>query len=105
MAAGEGHDQLELITPGGQVRFFDLDPARGVANIGRHPDNDIVLDGPAISAFHAILDYHEKPYQLIWLDTAAGPPRQLDSYDPVALDGYSLLIVSGGLPAPGATPQ
>ncbi len=100
MAGGAGHDQLELITPGGQVRFFDLDPARGIANIGRHPDNDIVLDSPAIQAFHAILDYHEKPYQLIWLDAAAGPPRPLGAYDPVQLDGYSLLIVSSGVPVP-----
>ena len=102
MAAGEIHDQLELIAPSGQVSFYDLDPARGVANIGRHPDNDIVIDSPSITPFHAVLDYHEKPYRLILLGAAAGPSREVNASDLVQLDGYALVLI-GGAGASGET--
>jgi pSer/pThr/pTyr-binding forkhead associated (FHA) protein len=54
-------DQLEIITPSGDIRFYDLDPRQGIANIGRHPDNDIVIDSLHVAPFHAVLDYSQKP--------------------------------------------
>jgi len=29
------HSQLEIIGPSGQIEFHDLDPGKGVTNIGR----------------------------------------------------------------------
>ena len=37
-------DQLEIIAPDGRIYFHDLDPTRGITNIGSHPDNEIVID-------------------------------------------------------------
>ncbi len=50
-------DQLEIISVSGMVEFYELDPAKGVTSIGRHPDNDVVLDSPGIALFHAMLDH------------------------------------------------
>ena len=30
-------DRLEINSPAGEIKFYELDPARGVTNIGRHP--------------------------------------------------------------------
>ena len=58
-------DQLEVIGPTGEIRFVDLDPARGVTNIGSHPENDVVLDSPDVALFHAILSIRYKVDQTI----------------------------------------
>ena len=65
-------DQLEIISPNGDVSFQALDPAKGVVNIGRHPDNDIVLDGDGVAEFHAVLDYRQRPYRFLLLDGSGG---------------------------------
>jgi hypothetical protein len=44
-------DQLEVISQNGAVAFHDLDPGKGLTNIGRHPENDIVIDSPAVADF------------------------------------------------------
>ena len=59
--------QLEIISPDGDVEFHSLDRPQGVINIGRHPDNDIVIDSPGIASFHVIVDYRQWPYQIILL--------------------------------------
>jgi hypothetical protein len=95
-------DRLEIISPNGDIRFYDLDPTRGVTNIGRHPDNDVIIDSPSVGLFHAVLHHQQRPYQLIVLGEAAGSARTLNSYDALNLDGYSLLLLAGD--AEGAAP-
>ena len=116
--------QLEIINPNGEIAFVDLDPARGLTNIGRHPDNDVVVAGPQVAEFHAVLDHRSQPYQLMVL----GPPGalringtpatgsatyELSPFDTIELDGYVLMLVgestTTGIPlttaaSPAATP-
>ena len=42
--------QLELIFPNGDIRFLNVEIEKGVVNIGRHPENDIVIDAPGVLA-------------------------------------------------------
>src|SRR5574341_129789 len=97
-------DQLELIGPGGEIRFYDLAPAKGLTNIGRHPDNDIVIDNPGVAPFHAVLYHRQKPYQIILMaqdgkTTAGGRPLQprtshtLQNWDTIELDGFTLVLL------------
>lgn len=66
-------DILQLTLPDGEIRTYPLDPAGGVTNIGRHSDNDIVIDSPNAKLFHFVLDHQEVPFQLIALrETEAG---------------------------------
>jgi len=60
-------DVLQLTLPDGEIRHYPLDPAGGVTNIGRHSDNDIVIDSPDAKLFHFVLDHQEVPFQLIAL--------------------------------------
>jgi hypothetical protein len=101
-----GQDQLEIIAPNGQIEFFDLDPDKGVANIGRHPDNDIVIDSPGVAPFHAVLDHQQRPYRIMILSEegeirlggqrlAANIFHELDSWDTLEVDGHSLILLEG----------
>jgi hypothetical protein len=107
-------DQLEIIGPGGAIRFHDLNPSKGFTNIGSHPDNDVVIDSVDVSPFHAVLDHRQKPCQIILLGKAANtlvdgqplPPnsaRPLANWDTIQLNGHTLVLmegVSGGTPMP-----
>lgn len=73
--------QLQLINLKGEIRFYPLDSDKGVVNIGRHQDNDIIIDSPEVAPFQAILDHRQRPYHLIVLDQAR----------PMKLNGQSLL--------------
>jgi len=95
--------RLEIIGPQGEIRFYDLDPERGVTNIGRHPDNDLVLDDPRIALFHAVLDHRQPPYQIINLDGENEmmlgqqplPPNtatEIRTWDTLQLGGYTLIL-------------
>src|SRR5688572_2626656 len=106
-------DQLEVIGPSGEIRFVDLDPNRGVTNIGSHPENDVVLDSPDVAQFHAMLDHRQKPYQLVVFDAdgatliggvqaAPNTPYPLSNWDTVELDGHSLVLVDNGASTPAA---
>ena len=105
--------QLEIISPGGEVSFLDLDPSKGVANIGRHPDNDIVLEDPHVAPFHAMLDYSQQPYRLAVLSPdaevdvqgrrmAADSLATLHGWDAIEIAGHSLIVVDGARPGQGA---
>ena len=59
--------QLEIISASGHIEFFTLDPAKGITNVGSHPENDIVLRGPGIAPFHAMLDHRQHPVRIILL--------------------------------------
>jgi hypothetical protein len=98
--------QLEIISPGGEAEFRDLDPGKGVVNIGRHPDNDIVIDSPNVEPFHAVLDYRQKPFQIMVL-TEKGQARlrgqplepnvfaRLSNWDTIEIDGYAIILLEG----------
>jgi len=111
-------DQLEVIMPSGEVKFYDLDPAKGITNIGRHPDNDIVIDSPSVAPFHAILDHQQRPYQFMVLSregtaTLGGQPlspnvfQEIHNWDTVEIDGYAIILLEGEgvvLPPPPKVP-
>ncbi len=66
-------DILQLTLPDGGIRHYPLDSTGGVTNIGRHVDNDIVIDSPDAKPFHFVLDHQDVPFQLIALrETKAG---------------------------------
>lgn len=100
-------DQLELIAPSGEITFYDLDPSRGITNIGRHPENDIVIDNPAVAPFHAVLDHRQRPYHLVVVTqdnpttvggepVAPNVPHVLHTWDTIELNGHSLVLLEGG---------
>jgi pSer/pThr/pTyr-binding forkhead associated (FHA) protein len=116
-------DQLEIIRADGLIEFYDLDPARGVTNIGRHPENHIVIDSPGVMPFHAVLDHRHKPYHLMVLgqsgDTrldgqplSANVSREVHNWDTLEFDGHSIILLEGGatgvgpgfIPTPTPTP-
>src|SRR5258707_7989346 len=109
------YDQLELIAPSGEIKFYDLDPGRGITNIGRHPENDIVIDNPAVAPFHAVLDHRQRPYQLVVVTqenptsiggetVAPNVPHVLHTWDTIELNGHSLVLVEGGSFGAGSQP-
>lgn len=99
--AKEEHDGVEipqnafLIVNG--VRIFPLDQA--VVNIGRHPDNHLVLDDPRVSRQHAQLRAVRGHYLIFDLGSAGGTlvnnvrVRQatLSSGDVISLAGVPLV--------------
>lgn len=106
-------DQLEIIGPSGQVEFYLLDPAQGVTNIGRHPDNDVVLDSPSVDLFQAVLDHQQKPYRIMILSEEAEARlggqllvpnifQELHDWDTVEMDGYAIILLEG---TEGAVPE
>ncbi|HEX9921525.1 MAG TPA: FHA domain-containing protein, partial [Anaerolineae bacterium] len=98
------HGQLEIIRANGEIEFYTLDPAAGITNIGRHSDNDIIIDGAGVAPFHAILDHRQIPYLLILLSpegqTRIGnealvphTPRSLQHWDNIEIDGHRLILI------------
>ena len=96
--------QLEVISPTGEVKFYNLDPGKGTLNIGRHPDNDVVLSGVGIAHFHAILDCRGNGHQILILSEEGKavlqdkplPPNEftfLNLWDVVQFDSYTLMLV------------
>ena len=99
-------DQLEIIMPDGQVYFLDLDPARGITNIGRHPENDVVIDSPSVAEFQAVLDHRQKPFSLLLLTDegdvsldgsrlSANAKAPLQNWDTVSIAGVSIVVIEG----------
>ncbi|MEE8389684.1 MAG: FHA domain-containing protein [Anaerolineae bacterium] len=97
-------DQLEIIYPNGEIEFHNLDLNGGIANIGRHPDNDIVIDSPGVALFHAVLDYSQKPYHITLLnqerDTTLGGqplsphiPAELHNWDTIEIAGHAIILL------------
>jgi hypothetical protein len=81
--------KLEIIGADGIISFHALDPRRGVANIGSHPENDVVIPSPDVEPFCAIVDFRQEPYSLIVL--------------PGSLPGNSRVLVNGQLAAPSSS--
>jgi hypothetical protein len=108
-------DQLEIIHPSGEIEFHDLDPATGVTNIGQHPDNDVVIDGPGVAPFQAMVDHRQQPYRIMVLSeegtaTLEGERllpntfRELHNWDTVQIDSYSIILLEGAAPPAAAEP-
>ncbi len=107
---------LEVLKPNGEIEMHPLDSQRGVTNIGRHPDNDIVVQGENFPPFFAILEHQTPPYRLIVLSEEAEVrlhDRVLSPHTPVELPDDALIQVNGyvltllrdeaaALPAPAA---
>ncbi len=110
-------DQLEIIRASGEIEFYNLDPVKGITNIGRHPDNDIVIDSPGVAPFHAVLDHRQKPYQLVVLNQdgqtilrqaqdasrsqqilPANISTPLYGWDNLEFDGHTVILIDGGAP-------
>lgn len=100
------NDQLEIIAPNGEIKFFDLNPGRGITNIGRHPENDLVLESEDVALFHAVLDHRQKPYQLVVVSQETetiiegqrvqpNVPHVLQAWDTIQLNGHSLVLIDG----------
>ncbi|MFC2023920.1 FHA domain-containing protein, partial [Chloroflexota bacterium] len=98
--------QLEIISPSGEIQFHDLDPAKGVANIGQHPDNDIVIKSPGVAPFHAVVDHRQMPYQIMFFTEdgettlrgerlAANVFHELDHWDTIEVDGHVIILLEG----------
>ncbi len=109
-------DQLEIIDPQGRIRFYPLDSAKGITNIGRHIDNDIVINRPGVAAFHAMIDHRNRPITLIVLaqrektvlDNEPAPvnlPMPLTSWASIEIGGHQIIYLTGDAPAePAASP-
>jgi hypothetical protein len=108
-------DQLEIIRSNGEIEFYDLDPGRGTTNIGRDPANDIVIDGPRVAPFHAMLDHRQKPYHLVVFSqagetTLGGQPlppnvsREIHNWDTIEFDGHTIILLAGEFAATGLAP-
>ncbi len=102
-------DQLEIIDPQGRIRFYPLDPAKGLTNIGRHIDNDIIINRPGVAAFHAMLDHRAKPYHLVVLaqrektvlDGEPAPiniPTPLNNWAALEIGGHQIIYLAGDEP-------
>ena len=109
-------DQLEVISASGDIRFYDLDPAKGVTNIGRDAENDIVIDSPGVAPFHAVLDHRQKPYQIMVVSdagetTLGGQPLATNvstvfqPWDTVEVDGYAIMFLEGAGDLVPSTPS
>ena len=102
-------DQPEVISPQGQIAFFAL-AGRGITNLGRHPENDIVIDSPQMPLFYAVLDHRTQPYRITVLGGAgetsiqtqtqgdrrpARPqlPVEICPWDQVQFAGFTLILI------------
>jgi hypothetical protein len=103
-------DQLEIIHPDGRIEFRNLDPATGILNIGRHPDNDVVLQGLNVRPFHALLDHRQSPYQMLLLDEQGTSTSAQDFtvWQNLRIGDYALVLISGAgsaMPHSAFSPQ
>ena len=96
---------LEIIHPNGDVEFYPLDPGKGLTTIGRHADNDVVIDHPGVEPFHAVLDYRRSPCHFIVLSAGgehsspAGDSSVLHPWNALEIAGHMLILFDG---EPGA---
>ncbi len=99
-------DQLEIISPGGEISFYDLDPGKGTINIGGHPDNDIVIDAPGVAPFHLVLDHSQRPYQVLLLSPngatklggqalSSEEAAEVHPWDTLEIAGHSIILLRG----------
>jgi len=97
-------EKLEIIKDSGEIFFFEIEPDREVINFGSHPDNDIIVSGPGISPFHAMLDLRRKPYRFVQLnktvetdggDEVLSPSAasEIQVWDTIELGDYRITLI------------
>jgi hypothetical protein len=97
-------EKLEIIKDSGETFFYEIEPHREVINFGSHPDNDIIISGPGISPFHAMLDLRRRPYQFVQLsetvETKGGDQilspsaaREVNTWDTIELGAYRITLI------------
>jgi membrane-bound lytic murein transglycosylase F len=105
-------DQLEIISPGGAIQFYNLEPGQ-ITYIGQHPDDPLRITGPDGTAVRAILDHRQKPYRLMLLSEVAGVqlegqplpvnhPGVLRHGSTLELAGYVLILLENQTPLTGS---
>ncbi len=123
-------DRLEIIGPQGEVKFHNLNLAKGFTNIGQDSRNDIVIPDPNIAPFQAVLVHQQKPNRLVllsdqgWVRLDGQPlplhrPQTLHHMARLQLGDYMLILFEYGqegasaginpvflpaLPTPGSNP-
>lgn len=100
-------EQIEIVSSSGQVQFYELNPAIGIVNIGQHADNDLILAGPDVRPFHALIDHRRRPYLYISLgeDGAVGAERSLGEWERLRIGEHELVLMTGNRPGQTASPQ
>jgi hypothetical protein len=99
---------LEIIKVSGETFFCEIDPNREVINFGSHPDNDVVISGPGIAPYHAMLDLRRKPYQFKQLSETAeidgghqvlspSASRDVNTWDTIELGDYRITLIESEL--------
>ena len=105
-------DQLQIVSPNGESTLYPLDPARGTTRIGRHKENDLIIDSPAIALFQAVLHRQAQRYRIVVVDPKrkmtlynefynAGSelrpnvPNELRDGDKIEVNGYSIVLMQG----------
>lgn len=107
--------QLKIIRVCGHVDVFDLHDDIGLTNIGSHPENDIVLLGMKVAAFHLLLDHRSMPpYVLVLTNeyptTLNSAPIYLNQAKPIAdgatlhVAGHTLILFHDGDESPHSFP-
>src|SRR4051795_2061034 len=107
-------DQLEVVSPNGELHFYDLDERDGVTNVGRHPSNNVVLNGAGIADFHLVIDHRSRPYQVSILHAgdgatignavmAANRTYPLHAWETILLGGFALILMEGSGAAASAS--
>ncbi|MDO9086896.1 MAG: Ig-like domain repeat protein [Anaerolineaceae bacterium] len=92
------------ITSNQTMEFHDLNPDKGIINIGSHPENDIVVQDPRVMPFHMMMDLRQKPYLVVSLNPEAdirvdGVPlidsetTEVMDISQVSFSGYSLNLI------------
>lgn len=96
--------KLEVISADGTIEFCALDARRGVANIGGHPENDVVITSPDVAPFCAIIDFRQEPFALIVLPgnslvqvngqiAAPSFSTSLRPWDTIAIGGVTIIVL------------
>lgn len=103
-------EQIEIIQPNGDIVFHPLNQQEGITNIGRHPDNDVVIEDATFPAFFAILDHRQIPYSVIVLNEQshtqmegqaipAHTPTPIPRGISIKAHGYILVVMQGNATA------
>lgn len=92
------------ITSNQTMEFHDLNPDKGIINIGSHPENDIIVQDSRVMPFHLMMDLRQKPYLVVSLNPDAdirvdGVPlmdsetTEVMDISQVSFSGYSLNLI------------
>lgn len=61
----------ESNTPNQKMEIHEINPEKGIINIGSHPENDIVVQDAKVMPFHMMVDLRQQPYLIVSLNPDA----------------------------------